>query len=195
MTSSNDSDILLFSRVAGGDEGAFRALFSKYTPVIHPFVLSIVRQDAVAREIVQEVFLRIWLKRETLTAIEKPSSWIYRVASNLALNQLKRSQTEARILQEIVTDKQQHVTAELDGRELKALIDKAIQTLPPQRRKVFSLIREEGLSRREAAEKLNLSENTIKSQLAEALKTIQSFIEQSTGSYIPVILLLHYFPH
>lgn len=214
MTSStNDNDLNLFSRIASGDEGAFRTLFSKYTPVIHPFVLSIVKQDAIAREIVQEVFLRIWLKRETLTPIEKPSSWIYRVASNLALNQLKRSQTEARILDEIAKNKHQHfngsrpgsddtssgasgsLTAELDGRELKTLIDKAIETLPPQRRKVFSLVREQGLSRREAAEKLNLSENTIKSQLAEALRTIQAFIEESTGSYIPIILLLHYLPH
>jgi len=197
---TNDEDRVLFSRIAEGDEEAFRQVFARYGAVIHPFVLSIVKQDAVAREIVQEVFLRVWLKKETLTTIDRPGSWLYRIASNLSINQLKRSQLEASVVAQIGRKRNQEegadtLTTALDGRELRRLIDRAIDALPPQRKKVFALIREQGLSRREAAEKLNISENTVKSQLAEALRSIQAFIEQSTGTYIPIILLLHCLPH
>ncbi len=60
------NDKLLFARIAEGDENAFRQIFEQYVPAIHPFVRDIVKSDPIASEIVQEVFLKLWLKREHL---------------------------------------------------------------------------------------------------------------------------------
>jgi len=184
---------ILFEKIAKGDEGAFREIFEQYGPVIHPFVLGIVKNEAVAREIVQEVFLRLWLKKEGLSEIGNPGSWIYRIASNLSLTHFRRQRLETRVLQSI----QDRYEPESDPvghlfslKELQEQIGKAAALLPSQRQKIFKMSRDLGLSRQEIAEQLNISENTVKNQLRLSLKFIQEFIEKTNGCYIPFLLLL-----
>lgn len=190
---ATDTDIALFGQISEGSETAFREIFDRYTPQLHPFILGIVKKEAIAREIVQEVFLRLWLRRETLTAVEKPSSWLYRIASNLSMTWYRRQQMERKILETIgqsETASEHLPEEEFTSRELQKLIQDAINRLPPKRRQIFILSRVEGLSRKEIAQQLNMSENTVRNQLAISLKFIQKFIQQNSGFYIPFLLLL-----
>lgn len=189
------SDQQLFQLIAEGDESAFREIFERYTPRLHPFVTGIVKENAIAREIVQEVFLRLWLNRSTAADIEKPSSWLYRVASNLSLTWFRRRNLEMQVLQNIGRDENSFEEEErLHVKELQQLIQQAVQALPPKRRTIFNLSREQGLGRREIARQLDISENTVKNQLGIALKFIQDHIQQHSGSYIPFLLLLTTLP-
>ncbi len=181
----------MFSQIAEGDENAFREIFNRFTPQIHPFVLGIVKNEMVAKEIVQEVFLRVWLKRDTLTTIEKPSSWLYRIASNLSLTHFRRQKLEEKIISGLKAGDAGETDETLTAKELQAIINEAAGKLPPKRQTIFRMSREQGLNRREIAAKLGISENTVKSQIMISLKFIQEFIERTTGVYIPLFFLMH----
>ncbi|MDB5199216.1 MAG: polymerase sigma-70 factor [Chitinophagaceae bacterium] len=189
----NDNDLFLF--ISQNDERGFRELFSRYAPKLEPFIFGIVKNEMVAKEIVQDVFLRIWLKRETLNTIEKPASWIYRIASNLSLTYFRRNQLEKKVMMAVQQETKDADTAgleNLDAKELQKLINQASRQLPSRRRQIFIMSREKGLVRKEIAEQLGISENTVKKQLGISLKFIQEYIQKVTGFYIPLILLLSF---
>jgi len=74
------TDSQLFSRIAAGDEEAFATLFHRYTPQLSPFLVSIVKSEADAREILQETFLKCWLNRDKLDGVDNPGAWLNTVA-------------------------------------------------------------------------------------------------------------------
>jgi RNA polymerase sigma-70 factor (ECF subfamily) len=190
---ANDIEKELFRQISEGNEMAFREVFYRFGKVIHPFVLGIVKRDEVAREIIQEVFLRVWLNRHKLPGIENPASWIYRIAGNLSLTYFRRQQIEARVMrnvQEQIAEPGNSSSDILQGKELQGLINQAVTNLPPLRRKIFILCRERGLTRREVALELNISENTVRNQLAIALKSIQTYIKKEGNPYFPLLILL-----
>jgi RNA polymerase sigma-70 factor (family 1) len=190
----------LFSRIAEGDEKAFRDIFQYYGAIIHPFVLKIVKEESIAREIVQEVFLKLWVNRESLTTIDNPSSWLFRIASNLSISHFRRQEIDKRVLKEIQSRTvggdtnagQTDTIDELSAKELKKLIKEAVDLLPEKRKQIYLLAREEGLSRKEVAARLNLSENTVRNQIAISLQHIQEYIRKNSGYYIPVVLIFHH---
>lgn len=190
-------DRQLFARIAEGDELAFREIFRHYGAVIHPYVSKIVKDETMAREIVQEVFLKLWVNRETLTKIETPSAWLFRVASNFSISHFRKQELDKRLLREVKNANGGEEAAtntdtvdELSAKELKALIKTAVDQLPEKRRQIYLLLREDGLSRKEVAEKLGLSENTVRNQLAISMQSIQEHIKKNTGLYIPLFLIL-----
>lgn len=186
----------LFLQIAAGNEIAFREIFYRYGSIIRPFIFGIVKDDDITREIIQEVFLRVWLKRETFPAIENPTSWIYRIASNLAFTHFRKQQLEKKVLQTIQNNLPHSVDDSSDmlyGKELESLIDQATQTLSPLRKKIFYLSREQGLSRKEIAHEFNISENTVRNQLAIAVRSIRFFIQKATKLHV-LFVLLFFFP-
>jgi RNA polymerase sigma-70 factor (ECF subfamily) len=195
----------LFARIAEGDENAFREIFQYYGVLIHPYVSKIVKEESIAREIVQEVFLKLWINRETLTKIENPSSWLFRVASNFSISHFRKQELDKRLLKEIknrsvgdtngLQGGHTDTVDELSAKELKTLIQQAVDQLPAKRKEIYLLSREQGLSRKEVADKLNLSENTVRNQIAIALQHIQDYIKKSSGYYIPVLLIFYHIEH
>jgi RNA polymerase sigma-70 factor (ECF subfamily) len=189
----------LFARIAEGDENAFKEVFQHYGAIIHPYVSKIVKEESIAREIVQEVFLKLWINRETLTKIENPASWLFRIASNLSISHFRKQELDKRLLKEIKSRnggeaEGSHVDTvdELSAKELRILIQEAVDQLPTKRKEIYLLSREQGLSRKEVAERLNLSENTVRNQIAIALQHIQDHIKKNSGYYIPAILIFHH---
>lgn len=189
----------LFSRISEGDEAAFTLFFHRYTPRLKPFIVGIVKVEAIADEILQEVFLKVWTNRKNLVHVKEPAAWIYRVASNLSIEQLRRQATEYKNLKNSIAAQGKNpddVLQKLSAKELQELIHEAVEQLPGKRKEIYLLTREEGLSHKEIADQLNLSIQTVKNQVTAAVKSIQEHILKSRGIYIPVILLtaahLHY---
>jgi RNA polymerase sigma-70 factor (family 1) len=181
----------LFARIAEGDEGAFQTVFHNYNRTLFPFILSLVKIEADAKEIIQEVFLKLWLKRESLTEIDNPGGWLYTLASNSAYDHLRKEARYARRLQtaEVAESSLEDIHEQFDTKEIKALITEAVEHLPLRRRQVFQLSRFEGYSRKEIAETLNLSENTVRNHLADAVGFIQDYIKKNGPLYLPAILI------
>ena len=92
---TKDDYRLLCQRIAESDEDAFRQVFHEQNKVLFPFLNRLLRSEETAREIVQEVFLKLWLHRASLPAIENPEGWLHTVAANLAYSHLRREARSA----------------------------------------------------------------------------------------------------
>ncbi|NSL87331.1 RNA polymerase sigma factor [Chitinophaga solisilvae] len=186
-------DRILFSRIAGGDEAAFRTLYHRYNAVLRGSVRKLLKTGEAAEEVLQEVFLKVWIQRETLEEIENPAGWMYTIAANLSLSQLRKHARE-KIRREIsaTEDIQDHhdFSEGFYAKELQGLIRLAVDKLPASRREVFMLNTQEGKSRREIAQALDISEHTVKNQLVTARKFIREYLEKHTGHSFPLIIVM-----
>lgn len=188
----------LVIHISEGDEEAFTRLFYHYGAIIHPVILKIVKDDAAAEDVVAEIFLKLWINRKALPAIANFSGYIYRMATNFAINHLKRNKTEAHILQDAYLDvpgDEASAEEQFTVQELKESIHKAVASLPEQRRRIYELSREKGLSRKEIADLLQISENTVKNQLRIALRHIQESIQKDRGILIAIVFFTKIIMH
>lgn len=176
--------------IAQGDEDAFTTIFHRYTPKLKAFIYGFVKVSAITDEILQELFLKVWLNKENLPSVNEPSAWIYRLATNLTLNQLKKQAIEYKHLKSLVGEEgREDILQKLSVKELQQIIYEAVAKLPEKRREIYLLSREEGLSHKEIADRLHLSIPTVKNQVTSALRSIQDYIFETRGVYIPLILL------
>jgi RNA polymerase sigma-70 factor (family 1) len=191
-TANTLNDRLLFQQISEGSEAAFAEIFHRYTPKLRPFIYGILKLSAVTDEVLQEVFLKVWLNRDVLVNVNEPSAWLYRIASNLSLNQLRRQANEYKKLREIISAEghdSDSLLANLSAKELHQMIHEAVTGLPEKRKEIYLMSREAGLSHKEIALKLNISVITVKNQVTSALKTIQEHITKTSGVYVPLVLL------
>ncbi len=191
------TDTELFALIAAGDEKAFTKLYKTYVPRLLPFISRTVRSDSIADEVVQQVFLSLWIGRDKLPEVQDPKAWIFRIAANICYSHLKKVVTERRVL-DLVSGTTEQVD-ELGGyhgqqaRELSRLVHAAIELLPAQRKKIYELSRDAGLSHKEIADQLGISSNTVKNTMVQALQFIRLFLKEH-GYEIPIgIIFLLFF--
>lgn len=145
------------------------------------------KSTTLAEDTVQEVFLKIWLKREELIYIERIEGYLFIIARNHILNTLKSLAKEECINKNILSmpgceDNTDYLTRE---NQYAGLLNNVINQLPPQQNIVYRLSRNEGLSTDEIASKLRLSPLTVKKHLSQALKFIRKNIR-----YLQVLTVL-----
>ncbi|QEH43801.1 RNA polymerase sigma factor [Chitinophaga sp. XS-30] len=186
------TDEQLFALIATGDEAAFERLFYRYLPKLQLVIRKIVKQEAVVNDIIHDIFLNIWLKREELPEISSPASWIYRVMYNRSLTWVERQQLHKRKQQQL-----QAVTTTNDAEEAvffaetSRLVREAIRKMPPQTQRIYLLSRESGLRIPEIAGNLGLSPNTVKNTLVRAGKLIRDHLRDH-GIVLPLLLFTFY---
>ncbi len=180
----SDADIML--RVKAGDDAAFDYLVEKYRRPIISFMHRMARNPGVAEELAQEVFLRVYRGRQGYEASAKFSTWLYRIATNLAVNYARDSRHE-RPEQSVsldepdpetglivdVPDSSPNVEQDLLRRERLAAIRRHVQELPERQRMAVIMHKYQGLDYRQIAEVLKLSESATKSLLFRAYETLR----------------------
>lgn len=176
-TNMPESDADLVRRIRGGDERALEAIFRAHYAGMAAFVERFVRANDVAEELVQDVFLKLWRKREELSEIESLRTYLYRAARNTALNWLRRQKLERRWLEEHAGDGEPATTHTADddatGQEVAEAVQAAIQRLPPRCREVFLMSRDGGMTYAEIARALEISVKTVETQMGRALKALR----------------------
>lgn len=189
---SLSEDRILFSRIASGDEAAFRLLYHRYNAVLTGSVKKLLKSGMASEEVLQEVFLKVWMMRHTLESIENPGGWMYTLAANYSLSALRKHAREKHRQDDIADDMPDNadVPAGIYAKELQALIRHAIEKLPASRREVFMMNTQEGKSRKEIADALDISENTVKNQLVTARRFIREYLEKHTGTRLPILLII-----
>lgn len=172
----------LLAAIAVGDERAFRKLFDRYKERFYSLVLKMTHCDEVAEDIVQDVFMNIWSKRESLADIDNPSSYFFTAVYRRVYHHYRKVALEKKLLQLAPSIKESVNTTEemVMAHESKNLISQAIAKLPPQQQLVFKLRKEEGFSREEVASQLDISPNTVKNHLSNAINFIRAFLASST---------------
>ncbi len=182
----------LFARLAEGDEEAFRQIVHFFYRKMLPLTISLVKSESRARDIMQDVFLKLWLNRETLINIENPAAWLNVVVSNTTSNYVRaqlRYELRVKNLAAEMLDTEE-IWGDLDAKFTQTLIDEAVSQLPAKRKQVFLLSRREGLSRKEIASRMNISENTVRNQLAEALQFIHDNLERKGALVVISVIIL-----
>lgn len=174
------SDIkYLLSRISEGDESAFSEIFHRYSGKVYAFSLKLTQSETVAEEIVQEVFLKIWVHRTSLVSIEFFPSYLYTITRNHAFNVLKRLAREEHakaVLEKQLSEAHTETEETIIYQEYQNMIDKVINDLPPQQKLVYSLCHQEGLKYEEVARRLHISRLTVKTHMQQALRTIKSHL-------------------
>ncbi|OQP57800.1 hypothetical protein A3860_09250 [Niastella vici] len=184
---------LLLQQLAQGSASAFDKLYYQYYEPVRLNILKITRDEVVADDILQEIFILLWEKRAKFASYEKIGGWLFVTSYNRSLNYLRNLSAE-RLRQKTSTmeDISRDWPLEDNSQEAQLrLLEEAITQLPPQRRRVFELCRFEGKSYDEAAAELSISKNTVKEHLVRSRETILSYVQQqgSTSSKITVIVL------
>jgi RNA polymerase sigma-70 factor (family 1) len=194
-TDTCDTDKELFTRIAEGDEAAFIRLFHLYVPQIKPVITTITRSALAVPDLVQDIFLRIWLNREKLTEVKAPRSWIFSVVYYQCFNYLRKQSVRNKVepgifpINDAPTQWQESPESLLQFNETRSFIKQAIDGLPPQAKKIYLLSREQGLRIDEIATRLGLAPKTVKNTLTRASTSIRQFLQQK-GVYLPLILLV-----
>lgn len=172
----------LQERIAMCDEKAFRQLFDYFSGKLFFFAMAIVKNKEGALEIVDEVFVKIWKNRSTITSISHIKVYLYTSVKNASLNYLARKANEQITetfdfidiqVREDYCPYQQMVTADIFKK-----IQEAVNELPPRCKMIFKLVREDGLKYREVADILNISANTVDAQMVIAVQRISEKVKR-----------------
>jgi len=178
-----------------GDSDAFRELYNQYHQPLYHYVLRFVKSPALAEDVLQDVFLKIWEIRSRIDPELSFKAYLYRISRNSVFKLLKKIAVDENLRTQVLKQFSQSV-ADADLKVLwqqyEALLQAAINRLPPQRQKVFKLCREEGKSYEQVAEELGISRNTVKEHMVLAMKLIREHIDQygDTSTYFILLLFL-----
>ena len=182
-------EIECLRRIAGGDHDAFRSIFMKYYPKMKYFIFNIVKSEAIAEELSQDIFLKIWENKEKLCKIHSFNAYIYRIAKNTALNYLEHKYVEDSYFSNYKQATIINPNDELDAKELEFLVQLAVKKMPEQRRKIYIMSRVENLEKEEIAERLCLSKKTVENQLSLALQGIRKALLYTGLFFLYVVFL------
>ena len=165
----------LTDRLRRGDEAAFDAIFRAWYPSLVRAAESLVRSRAVAEEIVQDVMLELWKRRETLDANTSAQAYLFQSTRNRSLNYLRHERVERQAEPQL--SRSEAVDAPADSlmveQEIHQAMRRAVDGLPERCREVFELSRTHGLKYSEIAQTLGISIKTVEAQMGKALRVMR----------------------
>ncbi|MDX9883116.1 MAG: RNA polymerase sigma-70 factor [Prolixibacteraceae bacterium] len=166
-----------------GDMVAFNTIYNKYSYKLHEFVLMYLKQQEDAEEIVQEVFIKIWELRGKIDIYSSFESFLFTISYNATISLLrkriseKKSREYLKSLQQI--DAAEQVIDEIQFKELDEKVQSLLEQLTPRQKEIYILSREDGLTHKEIAQKLNISESTVNNHLVTTIKYLKSHIDSN----------------
>lgn len=166
----------LIDLLKSGDQTAYTQIYDRYQGLLFVYACKITKDEDEAEDIVQEVFFYLWDKRRTILFKTSLPAYLYSAVRYKYFNLLDHKKVRANYadsLQEFIEKGDVQADHVIREKELTRLIEKEISLLPPKMREIFELSRKEHLSHKEIAEKLNLSEKTVKNQINNALKELR----------------------
>lgn len=169
----------LVIRLKQGDKAAFTALYDQYWRKVHGFVLLYLSSSVEAEEVVQDVFIKLWNIRSFVDEDRNFKGLLFIVTRNIIFNRSRRTFSDSffKMTALSAVEDSYEIENEFIATDLKQYIDKLVGELSPRQQEVFRLSRDEQLSYREIAERLNLSERTVERHIYDALKYLKENLE------------------
>jgi RNA polymerase sigma-70 factor (family 1) len=181
----------LLIRLIKGEEDAFSALYDRYHTGVTLFIQQLVKSPALAEDLCQETFIRIWEARERLAEVQSFKAYLFTAARNHALSCLRRAASEQTLKGEII----RHFQELRNDTEEKMLtraylqhLNRVLEALPPQTRQVFRLCREQQHSYDEVAAQLGISRNAVKKHMVRSMKLLKAAAEKDLGISLGLLL-------
>lgn len=174
------SDRELTALIGSDNEAAFAEIYDRYKGVLYLHAYRMLGDEEEAKDILQELFTTLWVRRKELVMISALSAYLYQSVRNRVLDVIAHKKAEEKYIDslshfmasgEYITD---HTIRE---NELSSMIESEVALLPAKMKEIFKLSRNENLSYKEIAEELNISDKTVKKQVNNALKILRQRIE------------------
>ncbi len=180
----------LLIRVAANDRTAYTILYNVYYPKLYQYLFFATRSKEDAEEILQDVFLKAWVKRATLPAIQSINNYFFRMARNRLIDYARRHdlQTTLPLLLPPTDLDDDSVFKSLLLKEYNKIAQQAIEFLPERRRTIFLLNAQDELTAREIAERMGMSLAAVQKHLYEASHFIRDYL-QKHADLLPLLFL------
>lgn len=183
---------LLLRNLRAGDQRAFEDIFNHFwTPLYHYLAKTISDHDDI-EDILQGLFLSLWNRRKEVV-IDNLGAFLFGSARRAAFYHLRRSAANSRLIAALATfieEKHNHAEAAQAARELEDFINKQIEALPPRMKEVFILSRKEQLTYKQIADRLDISDQTVKKQMQHVLRIFRNNIDKHQLLLLSVLLSL-----
>lgn len=190
---NNEKELLL--SVAEGNEQAYEVLFNRYVDKLYTQALYFTKSPDLAKDICQEVFIKVWGYREKLALVDNMEAWLATVSKNYIRNVIKRKVLPVdneEYLMAYMQDKQPNSQELMEWKERESNIYEIIGRLPPQMQQAFRLSRFDGLTHEEIAKKMNISRITSQNYIARALVILRKYLREH-GDELRLVLLIFIF--
>jgi RNA polymerase sigma-70 factor (ECF subfamily) len=185
------SDFELQQLLVCGDEAAYNELYSRYAAQINRFMQKYLHNAVLSEDAMHDVFIKIWNKRDQLKNVQSFKAYLFTVARNQALDNLKtafRMQSAISQISATITEYRNTVEEERLTKEYLLFIENMLATLPQRSREIFALCREQGKTYDQAAKELGISRNAIKNHMVLTMKVLSSKVETELGISLAVLL-------
>lgn len=188
-TNYTSSEVEILSRLKLGDGRAFENLYLAHSPLLYKKLLRLVKEQEVAQELLQDLFLRIWEKREQIDVNKPFRAYLFRITQNLVADFYRRAAFDRKMLEALIRDSSEYdhtFQDELDDQR-KEILQQAMQTLPPKRKEIYMLIKIERRSYEEVSALLGVSVSTISDHVVKATKSLREYVGQNKHLLIALI--------
>ena len=178
----------LLERVKKDDAEAFRLIFDANYERLAYFAYKYVGDKAAAEDIVQEVFVNFWAKRQQWKVTTSLQAYLYGAVRNSCLNYIKFNKVRTAYAERSNHTEREDalIPEQIDAKDLAKLIESGLVNLPVERQKIFRLSREEGLKYREIADQLGISIKTVEAQMGKALK----FMREQLKDFLVILFVI-----
>lgn len=170
------SDAQLVDLLKAGDHHSFTEIYKRYSSLLYIYAYKKLQDNESAKDIIQEIYVHLWNSRSNLNIQTTLSGYLYKAVLNRVLNVFRHvaiTQEYISSFKEVADNAPAQTDYRIREKDLKSLIEKEINNLPEKMREIFQLRRQEYLSNKEIADRLNISEHTVATQIKRALKTLR----------------------
>lgn len=190
----NTGDFILFERLVNGSHNAFEQIYRLYFPRLYAFSFKITQDSAIAKDVVQNVFVKVWEMRKNFST-ESPEAFIFKMVRNASLNYIRNLKVVDKLKTEIKNQylgELYHIDLVGDEpyilieQELNEKIQEIMNSLPPKCQAVFRMSRIDGLKNREIAEKLDISIKAVEKHIAKAMQVYK----HQFSDYLPLHIII-----
>jgi len=169
----------LLDKLIQGDESAFTLLYRSYSSMLFAKINRMVNDEETAKELLQDVFFKLWLQRENIDIEKSFKSFLFTIAVNLVYDHFRKIAKDRKYAQSVLetaVDYYTHSEEALENKESMKLINEAIDLLPPQRKQIFMLCRFEGKTYEQVAELLSISPSTVRDHIVKGNKIVKEYL-------------------
>ena len=172
-------DSLCLRELSEGSYEAFDTLYMRYSPIVEQFALSLLKRKEEADDITQNIFLKIWENRSSMSGVHSFRAYLFKMVRNAVYDTFSRRKPTSGLQDSMELGdilRSEDMEGKISAKDLNMLMDMAVENMPEQRRRVFRMSRRDGLSHKEISMQLGISTKTVEYHMAKALAELRKII-------------------
>jgi RNA polymerase sigma-70 factor (ECF subfamily) len=173
----------ILKRLKTGDIAAIDAIYNLYSRKVYSFAFSLLKDHNLSEDLMQDVFVKLWEKREQINPDLKFENYLFTICYNSALQYFRRKSVELKVKDYLLKNAPESISETTNTvicNELMDIVERSVEKLPPRRKLVYKLSRQEYMQIKEIAESLSISPRTAESHLTKALSFIKQELEKAS---------------